>query len=104
MANDHFDGRRFFNPTGPALEPFTSVPRLLLSRRARWPRQIVDPPTPIPDRGDAAALVTFVGHSTFLFQTSEEVILTNTPVLAGSLGHGGFVVLRFRSRRSRRYR
>jgi len=88
--SDHFDGRRFFNPNGPALEPFSSVPRLLLSRRARWPHQVVDPPIPIPDRGSAPALVTFVGHSTFLIQTSDEVILTD-PVFSDHAGPGGII-------------
>src|SRR5262245_411476 len=90
MASDHFDGRRFFNPTGPALEPFSSLPKLLSSPRARWPRHIVDPPIPIPARGDAAALVTFVGHSTFLIQTSEHVIITD-PVFSDHAGPGGIL-------------
>jgi hypothetical protein len=32
-TSDHFDGRRFVNPTGIAGQPFTAVPRMLLERR-----------------------------------------------------------------------
>jgi L-ascorbate metabolism protein UlaG (beta-lactamase superfamily) len=28
--SDHFDGRRFFNPTGPRAQPLSAVPRMLL--------------------------------------------------------------------------
>src|SRR5262245_29046716 len=30
---NHFDGRRFFNPSGPRLQPLSAVPRMLLERR-----------------------------------------------------------------------
>jgi L-ascorbate metabolism protein UlaG (beta-lactamase superfamily) len=75
--SDHFDGRRFFNPTGPALQPFTAVPRMLLTRRARWPPYIPDLPTQPPARETASAVVTFIGHATFLIQTAAGNILTD---------------------------
>ena len=90
MTSDHFDGKRFFNPTGPALQPFSAVPRLLLSRRARWPRQIVDAPRPFPRRDDASTAVTFVGHATFLIQTPAGNIMTD-PVFAKRAGPWGLV-------------
>lgn len=90
MTSDHFDGRRFFNPTGPALQPLSAVPRMLLSRRARWPRRIVEAPQPIPDRNGAAAAVTFIGHATFLIQTSVGNILAD-PVFAERAGPWGLV-------------
>ena len=44
---DHFDGRRFLNPTGPQPQPFSAVPRMLLEqRRTPWPRHVEDPPLP----------------------------------------------------------
>ena len=67
--SDHFDGRRFFNPTGPAMQPFTAVPRMLLARRVRWPARVHDVPRPLAARGTASAVVTFIGHATFLIQT-----------------------------------
>jgi len=75
--NDHFDGQRFFNPTGPALQPLSAVPRMLLTRRARWPSYVPVVPRQPPARGDASAVVTFVGHSTFLIQTAAGNVLTD---------------------------
>jgi len=75
--SDHFDGRRFFNPTGPALQPLTAVPRMLLTRRASWPAHVTDAPRPSPARGTASAVVTFIGHATFLIQTAAGNILTD---------------------------
>jgi L-ascorbate metabolism protein UlaG (beta-lactamase superfamily) len=75
--SDHFDGRRFFNPSGPPLQPFTAIPRMLLERRVPWPSRIDNPPRNPPARGDAAAVVTFVGHAAFLIQTAAANILTD---------------------------
>ncbi len=70
-AADHFDGRRFFNPSGAAGQPVRRVPRLLMARRARWPRQVpVHPRRPPAPRGHDDVVVTFIGHSTFLVQTA----------------------------------
>ena len=74
----HFDGRRFFNPSGPRLQPLTAVPRMLLERRTRWPSRIEGKPQTVPQRDPAAAaVVTFIGHSTFLIQTGAGNILTD---------------------------
>jgi L-ascorbate metabolism protein UlaG (beta-lactamase superfamily) len=75
--SDHSDGQRFFNPTGPALQPPTAVPRMLLTRRARWPPYVPDVPRQPPARDTAGAVVTFVGHATFLIQTAAGNILTD---------------------------
>jgi len=77
VTNDHWDGRRFKNPAGPNLLPFTAVPRMLLERRTPWPSRINGPPTlPAPLDGANAAL-TFIGHATFLIQTAAGNILTD---------------------------
>jgi L-ascorbate metabolism protein UlaG (beta-lactamase superfamily) len=75
--NDHFDGRRFFNPTGPTLQPVSALPRMLSETRAPWPSWIDVAPTRPPALGDDAAVVTFIGHSTFLIRTAAGNILTD---------------------------
>jgi len=75
--SDHFDGRRFMNPSGPAMLPYTAVPRLLLTRRAKWPERIDEPPSQPPSLDGALAVVTFIGHATFLIQTAAGNILTD---------------------------
>jgi L-ascorbate metabolism protein UlaG (beta-lactamase superfamily) len=85
MKSDHFDGRRFFNPTGPALQPFIAVPRMLLTPRAKWPRYVPEVPRQPPPRDTARAVVTFIGHATFLIQTAGGNILTD-PVYSTHAG------------------
>ncbi len=75
--NDHFDGRRFINPAGPAGQPFSAVVRMLTERRARWPDRIDEPPKKPAEMNGAAAVLTFIGHSTFLIQTGAGNILTD---------------------------
>lgn len=76
-ARDHFDGRRFFNPDGIEPQPFSAVPRMLLEKRARWPRRLEQAVRKPPPLGDGAAAITLVGHSTFLIQTPAGHILTD---------------------------
>ena len=75
--SDHFDGRRFHNPTGPLPKPFTAVPRLMLERGEPWPRWVNVSVTTPPARDGEAACVTFVGHATFLIQAAAATILTD---------------------------
>jgi L-ascorbate metabolism protein UlaG (beta-lactamase superfamily) len=76
--SDHFDGRRFVNPTGIAAQPFSAVPRMLLEPRTPWPARVDDPPRrPAGLDGAAVAVVTFIGHATFLIQTAAGNILTD---------------------------
>jgi L-ascorbate metabolism protein UlaG (beta-lactamase superfamily) len=74
---DHFDGRRFVNPTGDAGQPFSAVPRMLLERRTPWPAHIEGTSQRPPELDGAAAVVTFVGHATFLIQTAAANFLTD---------------------------
>jgi L-ascorbate metabolism protein UlaG (beta-lactamase superfamily) len=85
MTRDHFDGRKFFNPSGPPLQPFTALPRLLLTRRTPWPRSVPVTQREAPARQGNDIVVTFIGHSTFLIQTPTETILTD-PVFAEHAG------------------
>jgi len=76
--SDHFDGRRFRNLSRPAPQPFSAVPRMLREPRVPWPRRIdVVPQLPPALDARADAVVTFVGHSTFLVQTPAGNLLTD---------------------------
>ena len=83
--SDHFDGVRFFNPTRRSGQPFSEVPRLLREPRAAWPASVDVPLQRPPARDDAAAVVTFIGHSTFLIQTAAGNILTD-PMFSARAG------------------
>jgi L-ascorbate metabolism protein UlaG (beta-lactamase superfamily) len=81
LPNDHFDGRRYYNPTGANGQPFWKLPRLLTTPKTRWPSDV-----PVEQRRPRAAgpdeiVVTFVGHSTFLIQASGINVLID-PVYA----------------------
>src|SRR5206468_4882669 len=75
--SDHFDGQRFVNPAGAAGQPFSALPRLLLEPRTRWPAHVDVLPRHPPALDGAAAVVTFIGHSTFLIQTAAGNVLTD---------------------------
>jgi L-ascorbate metabolism protein UlaG (beta-lactamase superfamily) len=75
--SDHFDGRRFVNPFGSAPPPLTAVPRMMRTPRARWPAHVDVSPQLPPALDGAAAVVTFIGHSTFLIQTASGNLLTD---------------------------
>jgi L-ascorbate metabolism protein UlaG (beta-lactamase superfamily) len=77
QTSDHFDGRRFFNPSGLRAQPFSAVPRMLLEPRTRWPARIDVPSRRPPALDHAVAVVTFIGHATFLIQTAAGNILTD---------------------------
>jgi L-ascorbate metabolism protein UlaG (beta-lactamase superfamily) len=82
---DHFDGARFFNSTGAAGQPFSAVPRLFLEPRTTWPDRIEVPPHRAAPLDGAQAVVTFIGHSTFLIQTAAGNIITD-PMYAPRAG------------------
>jgi L-ascorbate metabolism protein UlaG (beta-lactamase superfamily) len=77
QKSDHFDGVRFFNPTGANGQPFSALPRLFRTPQARWPVHVDAPARPAPARGDASIVVTFIGHSTWLIQTAAGNLLTD---------------------------
>jgi L-ascorbate metabolism protein UlaG (beta-lactamase superfamily) len=97
VSDDHFDGKKFFNPSGPSLQPFSATPRMLLTRRTSWPRSVPVTQREPPTRHSTDIVVTFIGHATFLIQTPTETILTD-PVFAEHAGPFGL----FGPRRVRR--
>jgi len=79
--SDHFDGRRYFNPSGKNGQPFWRVPQLLITPRTRWPSQVPVEPRRPPEAGPDEVVVTFIGHATFLIQSAECNVLID-PVYA----------------------
>ncbi len=76
--SDHHDGQRFFNPSAPDARPLRAVPKMMSEPRARWPRSVpVQAGPPVPHDPSAWVTLTFVGHSTFLIQTSTVTIITD---------------------------
>ena len=55
----------------------SAVPRMALEQKAPWPSRIDQPPCQPAALEDSAAVVTFIGHSTFLIQTPAGNILTD---------------------------
>jgi L-ascorbate metabolism protein UlaG (beta-lactamase superfamily) len=84
-VSDHFDGIRFFNPTGIQARPFSAVPRMLLERRTPWPTRVDEVQSAPPALNADAAVVTFIGHATFLIQTPAGHILTD-PIYSDRAG------------------
>lgn len=90
QRSDHFDGVKFFNPTGANGQPFSALPRLFRTPQARWPTQVEVPHQQVPSIAEASAVVTFIGHSTWLIQTGAGNLITD-PMY--SLRAGPFNVL-----------
>ena len=88
--SDHYDGKRFVDPTGATNKTVGQVLRFLFSRGwAVWPaaltngRYVVPPP---PSAGVIAA--TYIGQSTVLVQTDDVAFVTD-PVLSRCAGPFG---------------
>jgi glyoxylase-like metal-dependent hydrolase (beta-lactamase superfamily II) len=79
--SDHFDGRRFFNPTLPGgfAPTLRSIFKMLRTPRSRWPRSVENRGVPQLDATLAIddIAVTFVNHATFLIQIGGMAILTD---------------------------
>ena len=78
QTSDHFDGERFYNPGGAAnAPPLSNGFRMLRERRTPWPRHVEVTETRPPALSGSGIIVTFIGHSTFLIQTTAGNILTD---------------------------
>jgi L-ascorbate metabolism protein UlaG (beta-lactamase superfamily) len=79
--SDHFDGRRYFNPTLPHgfQHSRRSVVKMLREPRTPWPAWVENKGVPRLDaplrNGEVA--ITFVNHATFLIQTGGVTLLTD---------------------------
>ncbi len=90
-TSDHFDDGKFHNLRNVKTSPFSQVPRMMAERGTPWPAQVPVPPQQPAPLGDSTAIVTFIGHATFLIQTQAGNILTD-PIysdIAGPLNLAG---------------
>ncbi|HJQ19192.1 MAG TPA: MBL fold metallo-hydrolase [Gemmatimonadaceae bacterium] len=72
------DTETFSNRSGRNGQPFRNVPRLMVTRRERWPHRVdVTPQRPPAPAGAHDAVITFIGHATFLIQSSQGNVLTD---------------------------
>lgn len=96
-VSSHFDGERFFNPDGDALDISPARRNKLLwqqlfgdSSRPAWPKKVAVTPGKPPARVDGAEMrVTWIGHATVLVQADGVNILTD-PVWSDTVGPFGF--------------
>jgi L-ascorbate metabolism protein UlaG (beta-lactamase superfamily) len=79
--SDHFNGKKFFNPTleeqfSPGL---SDVFRMMREGRAKWPEDVENLGSPCMNERlwPSDISITFVNHATFLLQTSNLNILTD---------------------------
>lgn len=96
-VTSHFDGQRFFNPDGDALELSSQRRNRLLWQqvfgdptRPKWPERVAVTPARPPARVEGGAMrVTWIGHATVLVQADGVNILTD-PVWSDTVGPFGF--------------
>jgi L-ascorbate metabolism protein UlaG (beta-lactamase superfamily) len=83
--SDRFDGRRFHNLAHVGARPLSAVPRMMAERGQPWPSHVpVVPQRPAALDG-ATAVVTFIGHATFLIQTAAGNMITD-PIYSSCAG------------------
>ena len=79
--SDHFDGKRFFNPTLPkgSAPSLRSVLKMVREPRAAWPAWVENTGVPRLNHalGPDDVAITFVNHATFLIQAGGLAILTD---------------------------
>ncbi len=78
-VSDHFDGAKFFNPGVNTDKSLAELWRWKLSGQRRpWPARIENAGHAAPSKpGAGQAVVTFIGHATFLIQTPDGNLLTD---------------------------
>ncbi len=79
-ASDHFDGKKFHNPSGKPAQGLKGVFKYMRTQKpGKWPafRTLPFGPAPIEQHTGNKARITFVNHSTFLIQVQGANILTD---------------------------
>lgn len=79
MKSDHFDGKKFFNPSGAHVAGLKSMVRWARGSRKPWPKHVVRPKIhlPPPPKDDSTLHVTFINHVTFLIRTQNWSLITD---------------------------
>jgi hypothetical protein len=78
--SDHFDGKRFFNPTAPHGQSAGEIIKYLVSSRpSAWPREVRNDQKLVLNKelSENEVAVTFVNHATVLVQVQGTNILTD---------------------------
>lgn len=79
-VSDHYDGKRFQNPSGRSANDISKVFRYIFTRKPdKWPKNLDQSirKTPLPISQKGSIQYTFVNHSTFLLQVDGLNILTD---------------------------
>ncbi len=78
-ASDHFDGKKFINPTGLRAKGLGEVLKWMRERKpGKWTEKKEEKPGPKPlPRYDDGIRITFINHSSFLIQVDGLNILTD---------------------------
>jgi L-ascorbate metabolism protein UlaG (beta-lactamase superfamily) len=77
---DHFDGKKFLNPSGKSAQGLKGVFKYMRTQKpGKWPeyRKLPFGPTPIDKQEGSKARITFINHSSFLIQVQGANILTD---------------------------
>jgi L-ascorbate metabolism protein UlaG (beta-lactamase superfamily) len=76
--SDHFNGKTFFHPRVPDKGLGEVLKWKFTSRAARWPRSVeLTPQSPPPAPHGDEIVATWIGHATFLLQTTHGNFLTD---------------------------
>jgi len=78
-SSGHFDGERFFNPSGKGVKTFAKVIKWWMEDKEPWPRWVEEPlPPPLPATVPEGELhITFINHATFLIRSAQGSFLTD---------------------------
>lgn len=77
--SDHYDGEKFYNPSGKKPRGFGDLLKWWREDKASWPKWVdIEPPAPLEKPVPEGEIhITFINHATFLVRTNEWSLLTD---------------------------